>query len=193
VCPRGLEVAPAELEFGALPEEHVGVVGGDGAKRGGAGAVGFVPVAGREQGLDTVGDQHGAVDAVAAHDLEARRRQPCRFPRPSQHRQHVGVHDVHPLQHDRIAALLGKPQGLPEAGKALVAAAEVGKVGAEHDERPQLSRLRPDRERERQCPLADHQRLVVAPGHHQSVCEGRQRLGPFRRGRLRRRELDGAL
>ena len=71
----------------------------------------------------------------------------------------------------RIADLLGEPQRLPELREALVAAAEVGEVAAEHRERPDLRLARADRASERERLLADRQRLVVAPGQHQPARE----------------------
>ena len=108
------------------------------AERGGAHAVRLVPLADREQRLDAVGDEHGAVDPVPAQRPRARLPQPRRLSRPAQHRQRVGEVDVRPLQAQRIADLLGEPQGLAQMDQTLLGAAEIGQVAAEHGERPDL-------------------------------------------------------
>ena len=157
VLPRGVEVTPADLHVGADDEGHVRIAGGEDAQGSHAGPFGFIPVADREQRLDPVGGEHRIVDAVTADGLEPRLPQPGRLPRPSQHGQHVGEGDVHPLQGHRIADFPGEPHGLPEPGEALVAAAEVGEVAAEHGERPQLGRPCLRRSRELQRLLADRE------------------------------------
>ena len=120
------------------------------AERGGAEPVGLVPVADREQRLDPVRDEQGAVDPVPAHRLEPRLRQPRRLSGPSQHRQHVGEVDVRSFQAEAIADLLGELQGLPKMREALLAAAEVGEVAAEHGERSDLRLACADRPSERE-------------------------------------------
>ena len=112
---------------------------------------------------------------------------------PAQHRQRVGEVDVRAFQAQVIADLLGEPQGLAKMGETLLAAAEVGEVGAEHGERPDLCLARADLPGERERLLADRQRLGVAPGHHQPARQRAQRVRALGRGRLRRHELDRAL
>ena len=90
----GREVAPPELELGAVHEQHVRIVGGDAADRSGTEPVGVVPLAGRDERLDEVGDEHGRVAAVAAHDLEAAAPDLDGLAGPSEHHQHVGERDV---------------------------------------------------------------------------------------------------
>ena len=88
VRPRGVEVAAADLELCAVDERHVRPVGGDGAERGGADAVGLVPLAARDQGLDLVGDERACVDARnGATRRAAAAASSGRLPRPSEHRQ----------------------------------------------------------------------------------------------------------
>ena len=60
VRPGGVEVAPPELEVGAVDEQHVRIVGGDAADRRGTEPVGVVPLAGRDECLDDVGDERVA-------------------------------------------------------------------------------------------------------------------------------------
>ena len=78
------------------------------------------------------------LDPVPAHGLEPRLPQLAPTPGPSQHRQRVGEVDVRSFQADPIADLLGELQRLTKMGEALVAAAEVGEVDAEHGERSDL-------------------------------------------------------
>ena len=163
----GVEVAAADLDVGADDEEPVREVRGDAAQRGGADAVGLVPVADREQRLGLVRDEQGAVDPVPAERLEPRLPQSRRLAGPSQHRQRVGEIDVRAFQADAIADLLGEPQGLPKMRETLLAAAEVGEVAAEHGERSDLRLACADTPSERERLLADRQRLRMAPGHHQ--------------------------
>ncbi len=59
------------------------------------------------------------------------------------------------LQRYGIGALLGEPQGQPELCEALLGAAEVGEVCAEHGEGPQLGFSRRDITRERERLFAD--------------------------------------
>jgi hypothetical protein len=62
---------------------------------------------------------------------------------------------VRSLQSNGIGALLGEPQGQPELREALLGAAEVGEVRAEHRQRPQLGPVRADGTGERERLLAD--------------------------------------
>ena len=66
VGPRGVEVAAAGLELGAQDQRLVRPVGGVRAQRRGADAVGVLPLAGRDQGFDVVGEERAVLDAVAA-------------------------------------------------------------------------------------------------------------------------------
>ena len=122
-----------------------------------AGPVGLVPVADREQGLDLVCDEHGIVDPVTAHGFQRCRCQACRLPGPAQHGQHVSERDIGPLESHGITAFAREPHGLREPSEALVTAAEVGEVAAEHGERPQLGWACPDRSREHERLLADRE------------------------------------
>jgi hypothetical protein len=102
VRPRGVEVAAADLQAGAHDEGVVGQVGRHGAECDRADAVGLVPLADRDQGLDLVGDERGLIEPVAVQRLERGRREPRRLAWPSQHRQHVGERDVRMVCHDGI-------------------------------------------------------------------------------------------
>ena len=181
--PRFVEVAAADLELGAVDECLMRPVGSVGAERGDADAVGVVPLADRDQGLDLVGDERDLLDPVAPG---GRPPPPPAGPTPrtSQHRQHVGEKDVRSVQILWNAALLGELQSQPELRKALVTAAEVGEVYSEHRERPKLGPARADRTGELERLLAGRTRLLVAPGQHQGVSERRQHLRALRRGRL---------
>ncbi len=75
--------------------------------------------------------------------------------------------DPCPLQAHAIADLLGELHGLTKIGDALVAAAEVGEVGATHGERSDLRLACADVPSERERLFGDRQRLRMAPGHHQ--------------------------
>ena len=77
--------------------------------------------------------------------------------------------------------------------EALVAAAEVGEVAAQFGQRPHLDGAVADRAGERECLLADRQRLVEAPRQHQPTGQRRQRLGARHRGFLGRHQLDHPL
>jgi hypothetical protein len=135
---RGVELATAGLHVGADGKQPVREARGDAAQRGGAEPVGLVPVPHREQRLDLVRHQHGVVDLSPAHHLEPRPAHTHRFPEPSQHRQRVGEIAVRAGQAEKIADLLGELQGLTKVGDTLLAAAEVGEVGAEHGDRSHL-------------------------------------------------------
>jgi hypothetical protein len=165
--PRGIELAAAELDVGSDDEQRVREARGEAAERGGAEVVGLVPVADPEQRLDLVRDEQGAVDAVPAQRLEPRLPQPRRFPWPSQHDQHVGEVDVRPVQAPVVADLFGELHGVAKMGQALLGAAEVDQVAAEHGERPDLCLAGADIPRERERLLADRQRLLVALDQHQ--------------------------
>ena len=155
VRPRLVVVAASDLEIGAHEEQVVRVVGGDGAQCGSTDAIRFVPVAARDQRLDPVGDERRLVDAVEAQLHECRLRQLGRLLGTAEHRQHVGEMGVRSVERDRIAASLGELQGQPELREALVAAAEVGEVDAEHGERAELCAPRADRTCNRERLLAD--------------------------------------
>jgi hypothetical protein len=133
------------------------------------------------------------VDPVPTHGIEARRSEPRRLCRPSHHRQHVSERDVRSVQRQGISTLLGELQGLPHPREALVGAAEIGEIAAEHLERPELCRTRADRARELECLLADRERLLMAPGQLQACRERRKRPRALRGRRMRRYQLDGAL
>ena len=68
----GVEVTAAGLEAGAHDEGLVGQFGRHGAERGRADAVGLVPLADRDQGLDLVGNERGQIEPVAVQRLAAR-------------------------------------------------------------------------------------------------------------------------
>ena len=78
-----------------------------------------------------------------------------------------------------IAAALGEVEGSPEIADALVGAAEVGEVPAQVQEHAKLHRVRADGTCQRERLLTDRERLVEAPGEHQSVRERRQSLRPL--------------
>ena len=67
---RLVESAATDLDFSPVHEQHVWIVGGEGAQRGGADAVGPLPFANCDKGLDVVGHEDGVVHAVAADDFE---------------------------------------------------------------------------------------------------------------------------
>jgi hypothetical protein len=108
-CARGVEVAAADLEAGAEDEGLVGQDGRHGTERGRADAVGLVPLAGRHQGLDLVGDERGLIEPVAVQRLAGGRREPRRLARPSQHRQRVGERAVHPFLWHGTQTFLREP------------------------------------------------------------------------------------
>ena len=181
----GVELAAADLEIGAEHEGHVRVVGADHPKRGGARVVRPVPLPDREQGLDPVRGQHGAVRLVRAHCLEPFLPEPRRLGRPTEHREHVGERDIRPVQSRWVSELLGALQGLLELRETLVAAAEIGEAAAQHCERPALRLPRADRARERERLLAERERLLVAPQELQPARVPRQRLRTLSRRRVR--------
>ncbi len=164
---RSLELAAADLDAGANREQPVGEARGDAAEGGGAEPVGLVPIADRDQCLDLVRDEQRAVDPVPAHLLEPFLPQSHGLSEPSQHRQHVGEMDPCSLQAEVVADFLGELQGLTKIGEPLLAAAEVGEVGAAHRERPDLRLACADNPSERERLFADRQRLRAAPGHPQ--------------------------
>ena len=115
----GVELTAAELEVGTQAQRHVWVVGGHRAKRVGAGLIGSVPFADREQGLDPVRSQDGVVRPVGTHRGEPRLSGLGGLSWPSEHRQHVGERDVGLLQCKRVANLLGDLEGLVELRETL--------------------------------------------------------------------------
>ena len=177
-----------------MHEQHVREVGGDAAERGRAEPVGLVPVADREQRLDRCSATSTAL-SIPYRRITSSPACPSRADSPG--RPSIVSTSVKltyaALQAEVIADLLGELQGLTEVGEALLAAAEVGEVAAEHGERPDLCLACADLPSERERLLGDRQRLRVAPGHHQPARERPQRVRALRRGRLRRHELDRAL
>ena len=82
------------------------------AQRGRARAVRLVPFADREQRLDLVRDEHGAVDPVPADHLEPRLLPAAPIPWPSSFVSTSVKIDVRAFQAERITDLLGELQGL---------------------------------------------------------------------------------
>ena len=66
-----------------------------------------------------------------------------------------------------ITDLLGELQGLANIGDALLAAAELGEIDAQHGERPDLCLACAETAGEHERLLGYRQRLRIAPGHHQ--------------------------
>jgi len=75
--------------------------------------------------------------------------------------------------------------------QTLLTAAEVGEVGTDHRERSDLGLPRPDLPSQAQRPLADRQRVRVAPGHHQPARQRPQHVRVLGGRRPRRHHLDG--
>ena len=189
----GVELTAAELEVGTLAQRHVWVVRGHRAKRVGAGLIGSVPFAEREQGLDPVRCQDGVVRPIGTHRGEPRFSCLGGLPGPSEHRQHVGERDVGLLQCNRVANLLGDLEGLVELREALLGATEIGKVAAERAEHSDFDIARADHAGELERLLADRTGLVVTPHDAEPAAERCQGLRPFGRRRVCWDDLDGAL
>jgi hypothetical protein len=129
---RGVEFAAADLDLGAHGEQPVPEARGSAAQRDGAEPFGLVPVADREQRLDLVREEQGAVYPVPAHHFEPCLPHSRRLPGPSQLRQHVAEIDVRAFQAKVITNLLGQLQGLAKMGDTLLAPAEAGEIASEH-------------------------------------------------------------
>ena len=87
------------------------------ARRVGAGVVGPVPFADRQQRLDPVRREDGDVDPVPAHRGEPLLADLGGLSWPSEHRQHVGDRDVDPVEGMRVADSLGDLAGPGRGGR----------------------------------------------------------------------------
>ena len=171
------------------------VVGGDGAERGRADAVGLVPLADRDAG-PRPGWRRACCDRARSARMPSSpaSAEPRRLAAAAQHRQHVGERDVRPVQSPGVAALLGELAGPCRAarGPRRRGRGRRGPLPSTVSARSSASRAPTARASASACSQI-RQRLLVAPGQHQPVRERRQRLRALRRGRLRRHELDRAL
>ena len=195
-CARAASKSPRPISRSArMHEQHVREVRGDAAERGGAERCRPRPTR-RSRAAPRCWFATSTVLSIPYRriDLEPRLPQSRRLPRPSQHRQHVGEDDVRSFQAEVIADLLGELQGLAKMAEALVGAAEVGEVAAEHGERPDLCLARADTPGRARAPA--RRSAATRRWRQASInppASDRQRLRALRRGRLRRHELDRAL